>query len=215
MSFPREEFIIEMTTNFRRYPGVQLGKGSQIYEYVVLGVPPKDSGGALKTFIGQRALIRSHTVIYAGNSIGVNFQTGHGVLIRELNKIGNNVSIGSHSIIEHHIGIGDNVRIHSNVFIPEYTIVEDSAWIGPNAVFSNARYPMSAGVKDRLKGPYIGEGAKIGANAVLLPGIIIGKHALIGAGAVVVKDVPDYKVVAGNPARNINDIRKIPEYRME
>ena len=164
--------------------------------------------------IGKNPIIREPTIIYPGNIIGDNFQTGHFVTIREENKIGNNVSIGSHSNIEHHIVIEDNVRIHSNCFIPEYTIIKTHAWIGPNAVLTNAKYPMSRNIKQNLKGPLIGEFAKIGANSTILPGVKIGKHVLIGAGSVVVKDVPDYKIVISNPSKIIGDIRRYDVYEI-
>ncbi|MBM4432072.1 MAG: N-acetyltransferase, partial [Chloroflexi bacterium] len=150
-----------------------------------------------------------------GNVIGANFQTGHGVMIRELNEIGDNVSVGTHSIVEHHVRIGNNVHIHSNAFIPEYSVLEDSVWVGPNVVFTNALYPLSPNAKANLKGPHLLPGAKIGANATLLPGIVIGHNALVGAGAVVVRDVPDGKVVAGNPARIVNDVTNLEAYRAE
>ena len=168
----------------------------------------------LELVIGDDAHIRSHTVIYAGNVIGRRLQTGHGVLIRESNQIGDDVSVGSHSIVEHHVRIGDHVRIHSNVFIPEFSVLEAGSWVGPNVVFTNAVYPQGAGVKDSLHGPILREGAKIGANATLLPGVVIGRDALVGAGAVVVADVPDGKVVVGNPARIVRDVREIEAYRM-
>jgi acetyltransferase-like isoleucine patch superfamily enzyme len=185
----------------------------EIGDFVIIGVPPRGGQpGDLATHIGSHALLRSHTVIYAGNMIGAHFQTGHGVLIRELNEIGDDVSVGSHSIIEHHVKIGHRGRIHSNAFIPEYSILEEDAWVGPNVVFTNALYPLSPHAKQNLKGPHLLPGAKIGANATLLPGIVIGRNALVGAGAVVVHDVPDGKVVAGNPARIIKDVRELSAY---
>jgi acetyltransferase-like isoleucine patch superfamily enzyme len=166
--------------------------------------------GELKTVLGSEALLRSHTVIYAGNVIGTGFQTGNKVNIRELNRIGDNVSVGTLSVIEHHVEIGNNVRIHSQVFIPEFSILENDSWIGPNVVLTNAKYPLSLGVKESLKGPLIKRGAKIGANATILPGVVIGESALVGAGSVVVKDVPDGVVVAGNPARIIRQLSDLP-----
>lgn len=194
------------------HPNVHLGPDHQIGEFVIIGVRPRDAEPGWETHIGARALIRSHTVIYAGNSIGANFQTGHSVLIRESNQIGDDVSIGSHSVIEHHLKIGDRVRIHSNVFIPEYSILEDDTWVGPNVVFTNALYPLSPEAKANLKGPHLMRGSKIGANATLLPGVIIGHNALVGAGAVVVRDVPDGKVVVGNPARIVKDVSELSAY---
>ena len=198
------------------YPNTQLGPDVTIGEFVVLGIAPRDYGsGDLALVIGAGSVIRSHTVIYAGNSIGRRFQTGHGALIRESNEIGDDVSVGSHSIVEHHVVIGNGVRIHSKAFIPEFSVLEDGAWIGPNVVFTNALYPVSADAKANLQGPRIRAGAKIGANSTLLPGVTIGRNALVGAGAVVVGDVADGKVVVGNPAHVVRDIREIDAYRVQ
>lgn len=164
--------------------------------------------------IGINSKVRQPTVIYPGNEIGDNFQTGHFVTIRENNKIGNNVSIGSHSNIEHHIIIEDNVRIHSNCFIPEYSVLKHDCWIGPNVVLTNAKYPLSIDVKKNLFGPILGEHSIIGANSTILPAIKIGKYALIGAGTIVVRDVQDYKIIAGNPGKIIGDIRNLGKYNL-
>lgn len=204
-----------MAESFVIYPGVHLGRQTIVGDFVLIGVLLRDrQPGELETHIGAGAIIRSHTVIYSGNVIGKNFQTGHGVMIRELNEIGDDVSVGTHSVIEHHVKIGNHVRIHSNAFIPEYSVIEEGAWIGPNVVFTNALYPLSPNAKATLKGPRIMPGAKIGANATLLPGIVIGRNALVGAGAVVVDDVPDDKVVVGNPARVVKDVSEISAYEV-
>ena len=198
------------------YPNVILEKDVSLGEFVIVGEPPRDyAPGELRTIIGSGAVIRSHTVIYAGNVIGNDFQTGHGALIREGNQIGHDVSVGSHSVIEHHVKIGNDVRIHSNTFIPEFSILEGRCWVGPCVVFTNARYPRSPGAKESLRGPLVRSGAKIGAGAVLLPRVTIGRDALVGAGAVVVHDVPDDKVVVGNPARIIKDVRELSAYDIE
>jgi acetyltransferase-like isoleucine patch superfamily enzyme len=198
------------------YPNVKLGKNCIIEDFVIIGVPPKDyKPGEIETIIGDYSIIRSHTVIYAGNRIGDNFQTGNKANIRELNEIGNNVSIGTLSVVEHHVKIGNSVRIHTQVFIPEFTILEDECWLGPNVVITNAKYPKSPNVKKELKGAYIKKQAIIGANSTLLPGITIGEHAFIGAGSVVIRNVPDKCVVAGNPAKIIKDISDIKAYESQ
>lgn len=198
-------------TDYRIYAGVELGEGADIGPFVVIGVSPRPkSEGELPTVIGPMSVIRSHTVIYAGTRIGARFQTGHGVLIREENQIGDDVSVGTGSVVEHHVIIGDRVRIHSKAFIPEFTVLEADAWIGPNVVITNARYPRSPGVKENLRGATIRRGAKIGANSTLLPGIVIGEDALVGAGSVVTKDVPAGVVVVGNPARILKSVSDLP-----
>jgi len=195
------------------YANVSLPDDAEIDPFVVLGKPPRGkSPGELALIIGAGCVIRSHTVIYAGNVIGEGLQTGHHVTIREENRIGAHVSIGTSSIVEHHVTIGDGVRLHSRVFVPEYSILEDGCWLGPGVTVTNARYPISKGAKDRLEGAVIEAGAIIGAGAVLLPGIRIGARALIGAGAVVTKDVPPRAVVIGNPARVIKQIDDIEFY---
>lgn len=194
-------------------PNVAFASEPEIGAFVVVGEPPRGHApGELATILGARAVLRSHTVIYAGNLIGDDFQTGHGVLVRESSTIGHHVSIGSHSIVEHHVSIGSNVRLHSGVFVPEFSVLEDDCWLGPHVVVTNARYPRSARAKEQLRGAHIGRGAKIGANVTLLPGIVIGESALVGAGAVVTRDVPPGAVVAGNPARVIKSVTDIPDY---
>lgn len=204
-----------MTTHIAKsailYDKVLLGEDSQVDEFVLIGVIPRGrQPGDMETCIGPESVIRSHTVIYAGNTIGSHFQTGHGVMIRELNQIGDHVSIGTHSIIKHHVQIGHRVRIHSYAFIPEFSILEEGVWVGPNAVFTNALYPLSPEAKANLKGPHLlAGGAKIGANTTLLPGVVVGQKALVGAGSVVVHDIPAGKVVVGNLARVIRNIQDL------
>jgi acetyltransferase-like isoleucine patch superfamily enzyme len=197
--------------HYRIYAGVHLGHRAIIEDYCLIGVPPRGmSDGEIETILGSEAHLRSHTVIYAGNVIGNGFQTGNKVNIRESNRIGNHVSVGTLSVIEHHVDIGNNVRIHSQAFIPEFSVLEDDVWIGPNVVLTNAKYPLSRGVKESLQGPRIKRGAKIGANTTILPGVIIGEDVLVGAGAVVVKNVPAGMVVVGNPARVIRQLSDLP-----
>lgn len=199
-----------MKTDFRKYDNVRLGKASNIGDYAILGLPPAGREEVdLVTKIGNNALIRSHTVIYAGNEIGSNFQTGHNVMIREDNRIGNNVSIGTGSVVEHHITIEDGVRIHSQAFIPEYSILKEGCWIGPNVVLTNALHPLCPKVRECLKGPTIGRNSKIGANVTILPDVTIGDNALVGSGSVVTEDVPDAVVVVGNPAKVIKRVDEL------
>lgn len=204
-----------MATTIILHPALVLGQDVIFGDYAIIGEPPRGcQPGELETRIGDHSLIRSHSVIYAGNRIGSHFQTGHHVSIRELNQIGDKVSIGTGSVIEHHVSIGNNCRFHSQTFIPEYTICEDDVWIGPNVVLTNAKYPSAPNTKELLSGIIVKKRAKIGANVTVLPGITIGENALIGAGSVVTKDVEAGAVMAGSPAKRINHIDNISHYSL-
>jgi UDP-2-acetamido-3-amino-2,3-dideoxy-glucuronate N-acetyltransferase len=114
-------------------------------------------------------------------------------------KIGKNCKIDAFVYVEEGVVIGDNCKIRPFVFIPTGVTIESDVFIGPNVTFTNDLYPKVKGewtlVKTQVK-----SGASLGANSVILPGLVIGKQALVGAGAVVTKDVPDKAIVAGNPA---------------
>ena len=202
--------------DYTLFPNTRLAPNIEIGPYAVIGCPPRGTKpGEHETVIGSDVVIRSHVVIYAGNRIGDRVHIGHGVVLRELNVIGDDVSIGSRSVIEHHVTIGDRVRIHSAAFIPEYTVLEDDCWIGPCAVVTNAKYPANRHTKRDLRGPVVRRGAKVGANATLLPGVVIGEYALVGAGSVVTRDVPANAVVVGNPARITKNLHDLPPYADE
>jgi len=187
---------------FKRYPNVHLGKRVQIEEFCVLGHPARDRDpGSTAVVIGDDAVIRSHSVIYGGVRIGARFQCGHWVLVREDTAVGDDCSIGSGTVIEFSVKIEDGVRLHSQCFVPEHSVLEAGCWLGPRVVVTNARFPAAPRTKTSLQAVLIKRRAKVGANATLLPGIVIGEGSLVGAGSVVTRDVPDGAIVRGNPAR--------------
>jgi acetyltransferase-like isoleucine patch superfamily enzyme len=193
-------------------PEVHLAEGVTIEEFCVVGrhAGKTSDGNPSPTSIGPNSTLRTHTVVYAGTTIGARFQSGHHVLIREANTIGDDVSIGSLTVVEHHVTIGDKVRIHSQNFVPEFTVLEEGAWIGPRVTITNHPFPECPQPDGCMVGVHIGRYARIGANVTLLPGVKIGARALIGAGAVVTKDVPPGAVVVGHPGRvtkTIDDLR--------
>lgn len=116
--------------------------------------------------------------------------------------IGEQCSIGQNVVISPQVKIGNRVKIQNNVSVYTGVICEDEVFLGPSCVFTNVINPRSAIVrKDEYKPTVVKKGATIGANATIVCGITIGRYAFIGAGAVVTKNIPDYALVVGNPAR--------------
>jgi len=185
-----------MPLNLIKHGKVILGENALIGDNVILG---HKEDGLLE--IGENAVIRSGSIIYSGTKIGKNFRTGHNILVRENTVIGDNVLIGTNSVVENQVKIGNNVSIQTNVYITTNTVLEDNVFMGPCSVTANDKY-MQAGAK--LIGPTIKKGARIGANATLLPGIVVGEDAVVGSATVVTKNVPPGATVVGNPARILN-----------
>ena len=121
-------------------------------------------------------------------------------------RIGSDCNVCDHTYIEGGVEVGDRVTIKSGVYLWEGMVVEDDVFLGPQATFTNDRYPRSR-QPWTCEGITIRRGATIGAGAVLVPGVEIGERAMVGAGAVVVSDVEPDVVVVGNPARVI---RRLP-----
>lgn len=189
---------------------VTLGKDVIIHPPCVIGFPPRGkTDGELPTVIGDGAIIRPFTTIYAGATIGRNFQTGQGACIREDNIIGDNVSVGTHAVLEFGNRIGNDVRIHTACFLEDVK-VGNHVFIGPNVVFTDDPHPMKCPhYLECAGGATVEDYAKIGANCTILPGLRIGRNCLIGAGTVVVRDVPPDAVVVGNPGREVNRVDKL------
>jgi UDP-2-acetamido-3-amino-2,3-dideoxy-glucuronate N-acetyltransferase len=117
-------------------------------------------------------------------------------------KIGRHCNIGQNVVISPQVTVGNNVKIQNNVSLYTGVILEDDVFCGPSMVFTNVINPRShVSRKSEYKMTRVKRGATIGANATIVCGITIGRYAFIGAGSVVTKDVPDYALVVGNPAR--------------
>lgn len=120
--------------------------------------------------------------------------------------IGEDCNICAHTLIENDVIIGNNVTIKSGVFLWDGMRIEDNVFIGPNATLANDPMPRSKIYPEKFIGITIKRMASIGANATILPGVTVGEGAMVGAGAVVTEDVPDYVVVAGNPAKILRSL---------
>ena len=134
-------------------------------------------------------------------SIGENTSIWQYCVILSNAIIGNNCNICSHVFIENKVLIGNNVTIKCGVQIWDNISIEDNVFLGPNVTFTNDLFPRSKKKPPSFEKTIIKKNASIGANATIIAGITIGENALIGAGAVVTRDVPDYALVYGNPAK--------------
>jgi len=115
--------------------------------------------------------------------------------------IGEDCNICDHTFVENRVVIGNRVTVKCGVQLWDGVTIEDDVFIGPNATFTNDPKPRSKQHLDHYPQTFVRQGASIGANATILPGVVIGRHAMVGAGAVVTNNVPPYAVVVGNPAR--------------
>src|SRR5690554_3042411 len=116
-------------------------------------------------------------------------------------RIGRDCNVCDHVFIENDVVVGDRVTIKCGVQLWDGTEIEDDVFIGPNATFTNDRFPRSKQYPESFARTRVSQGASIGANATLLPGITIGPNVMVGAGAVVTRSVPPNAIVVGNPAK--------------
>lgn len=143
-------------------------------------------------------------VIDDGCEIGEGTKIWHFCHIMSNCKIGENCNLGQNVVVSPGVTLGKNVKVQNNVSIYTGVVCEDDVFLGPSMVFTNVINPRSAiNRRGQYAGTIVRKGASIGANATIVCGHNIGQFAFIGAGAVVTKEVPDYAIVVGNPARQI------------
>lgn len=121
--------------------------------------------------------------------------------------VGKDCNICAHTLIEGGVIIGDRVTVKSGVFLWSGLEIENDVFIGPNATFCNDKYPRSKQYPQDFERTIVKRNASIGANATILPGVIIGEGAMIGAGSVVTKNVEPFTLVLGNPAKFIKRVK--------
>jgi UDP-2-acetamido-3-amino-2,3-dideoxy-glucuronate N-acetyltransferase len=143
-------------------------------------------------------------VIDEGCTIGAGTKIWHFSHIMPNCVIGENCNLGQNVVVSPEVVLGSNVKVQNNVSIYTGVKCEDDVFLGPSMVFTNVINPRSAvNRRSSYMETLVGKGATIGANATIVCGHNIGRYAFIGAGAVVTKEVPDYALVAGNPARQM------------
>ena len=145
-------------------------------------------------------MLRNNISIEEGVIIGEDLDTGYNVVLRKGCRIGDNVRIWSNTVIDAGAFIGDSVRVHCNCYISQNCAIGRRVFIGPGTQLLNDKYPPRFSPKE-WEPVVVKDDAVIGGGVTILPGVTIGQHATVGAGAVVTRDVKEYTIVVGNPAR--------------
>lgn len=198
------------------YPNVVLGNNVEIMEGAVIGRLPKGAGATSrktigefkKVTIGNGCVISPHAVIYTDVEIGNNCLIGDGASIREQCRIGNNSIISRLVSVNYNTKIGSHTKIMDNTHITGNMVIGDNVFISVLVTTTNDNNIGTKGYdEDKIRGPYIENNVLVGAGANLLPGVRIGQGSIVGAAALVTKDVPEYTVVMGIPAKVIRSLK--------
>ena len=196
------------------YPGTVLGDGCKILDYAVVGKQPtlgprstakQEKLSPLK--LGAGTIVSTGAIIFAGTTIGARSIIGDQACVRERCDVGDDVVIGRGALVENDTTVGTLAKIQADAYITAYSTLEGGVFIAPRVITTNDNFMGRTEKRhDLRKGPTIRRGARIGAGAVLCPGVEVGEEAFVGAGAVVVGDVPPRVVVVGNPARILREV---------
>lgn len=143
-------------------------------------------------------------IVDEGCDIGAGTKIWHFSHVMPDCKLGERCNLGQNVVISPGVVLGNNVKVQNNVSIYTGVTCDDDVFLGPSMVFTNVTNPRSAvNRRDQYAKTHVGKGVSIGANATIVCGHDIGQYAFIGAGAVVTKNVPDFALLVGNPARQI------------
>jgi UDP-2-acetamido-3-amino-2,3-dideoxy-glucuronate N-acetyltransferase len=148
--------------------------------------------------------IHATAIVDAGAQIGANTRIWHWVHVSAGARIGHDCSLGQNVFIGNDVVIGNNVKIQNNVSVYDKVTLEDNVFCGPSVVFTNVLNPRAAvSRKKEYRITLVKRGATLGANCTIICGVSIGEYAFVGAGSVVNRDVPDYALMVGVPAKQI------------
>jgi len=149
----------------------------------------------------KRPFVHKQAIVEPGAQIGNGTRVWAFAHVLPGARIGADCNICDHTFIENDVVLGDRVTVKCGIYIWDGVRIDDLVFLGPNVVFTNDNTPRSQRHAKPFAQTHICKGASIGANAIILPGLTIGRWAMVGAGSVVTKDVPDFVLVMGNPAR--------------
>jgi len=148
--------------------------------------------------------VHESAVVDEGAVIGEGTRIWHFCHIMPGARLGMHCNLGQNVFVANDVVLGNNVKVQNNVSIYSGVVCEDDVFLGPSMVFTNITNPRSAVIrKGRYEKTLVCRGASIGANATIVCGSTLGAYSFVGAGAVVTRDVPDYALVVGNPARQV------------
>lgn len=189
--------------------GVEIGAGTDVQPRALIGRRPKAAGAIARDpvyeerlLIGRGCAIGVNAVIYHGVEIGSDTLVGDHASIREGARIGNGCVLGRATIVDREVRIGDRTVIMFTGVVASKSVVGADVFIAPGVSTTNDnRLGADGWVEERAAGATIEDGAKLGANSTLLPGVAIGRGAVVGAGSVVTRDVEAEATVFGSPAR--------------
>jgi UDP-2-acetamido-3-amino-2,3-dideoxy-glucuronate N-acetyltransferase len=196
------------------HAGTALGAGVTVQDGTVLGKPPAfgarskaDRSASLPPLvIGEGAVVCSGAVIVAGAAVGPGVVIGDQVYVRERSAVGRESLVGRGCSIENDVVIGARARVQTGAYVTAFTEIEDDVFVAPMVVTANDLTAGRRGPGVPLRGPRLRRACRVGAGAVLLPGIEVGEEAFVAAGAVVTRDVAPRSLVVGSPARHVREV---------
>ena len=154
-------------------------------------------------------MVHETAIIDPGASVGAGSRVWHWAHICGGAKIGKNVSLGQNVFVGNRVQIGDNCKIQNNVSVYDNVILSDGVFCGPSMVFTNVYNPRALiERKNEYRDTIVKKGATLGANCTIVCGVTIGEYSLVGAGAVINKDVPNFALMVGVPAKQIGWVSK-------